>query len=289
MTSFLQVLISGLMIGGVYAVVATGLTLIFGVLKLVNFAHGEFIMIGMYGTLFLLTSTGISILITLPLVAIALFAVGALGYFGLLHWVVRMGHQSQIVLTLALSTGLQALALLILGGNFRSAKLPSWLEGSMQVGGVYITNSRAFAFGTALVATAALVLFLDKTLYGKAIRATAADEFGARLVGINVTRIYWIAFGIGSALAGIAGVVLLPIFPVHPMVGLNLALMGFVVVVLGGLGSVSGALYGGLIVGTIEAFGGYLFGASMAQVIVLAFFWLILLVMPRGIMRAEAA
>jgi branched-chain amino acid transport system permease protein len=193
------------------------------------------------------------------------------------------------VLTLGVAISLQSLALLFLGGDYRTLQMEPFLGGSLQVGGISIGTTRLAAFVIAVVATGALLLLLDRTLLGKAIRATAMDSNAAQLMGIPVQRVYLVTMGIGVALAGTAGAALMPIFSVYPTVGVHLLLMGFVVVVLGGLGSVAGAFLGGLIIGVVEAVSSYLISASWSQAIVFAFFMIILLVRPQGLLRGDVA
>ncbi|MCK6210065.1 branched-chain amino acid ABC transporter permease [Georgenia sp. EYE_87] len=287
--AIVQVIVSGLLIGGIYALLAAGITLIFGVLKVVNFAHGELLMIGMYTTFFLNQIFGIHPYVAVPIVAVLLFAVGAAMHAGLIRWTISGGHSRQIVLTLGIGIFLQSVALMAFGGNYRSVQLEPLMGGSLQLLGINIGTTRLAAFIIALVMTGALLLFLDRTLIGKAIRATAMDGYAAQLMAIPVNRIYLLTMGIGAAMAGVAAAVLMPIYPVYPTIGLNMLTIAFVVVVLGGLGSVIGALYGGLIIGVVEALSGFLAGAAMSQVVVLALFGVILLVLPQGLMKAEAA
>ena len=219
----------------------------------------------------------------LPIVAVAMFAFGALIHYGLIQWTTNSGHTRQIVLTLGIGIVLQSLALVLFGGNYRSATMPESLTGAISLGPINLGITRVIAFAIAIVVTVALLIFLDKTLIGKAIRATAMDGYAAQLMGIPVKRIYLITMGVGAALAGIAAAVLLPIYPVFPTIGMTMMTIAFVVVVLGGLGSVIGALIGGLIVGIVESLSGYFVGAALSQVIVLALFGVILVVLPRGI------
>lgn len=246
-------------------------------------------MIGMYATLTLYQVFGVHPYLALPIVATVMFLVGLAIHAGLIRWSISGGHQRQIVLTLGIGICLQSLALLTFGANFQTAKLDPLLGGSINVLGINIGTTRLAAFVISIVITGLLLLFLDKTLIGKSIRAVAMDGYAATLMGIPSQKVYLITMGIGSALAGIAAAVLMPIFPVYPTIGLNLMLIAFVVVVLGGLGSVIGALYGGMIIGVVEAFASYFAGAAISQAIVFILFLVILLVRPQGIMKAEAA
>jgi branched-chain amino acid transport system permease protein len=178
-------------------------------------------------------------------------------------------------------------AQLIFGGNYQSLGEGKFFNSVIQFGEVYISVSRLITLIVASVVTFALIFILDKTLWGKAVRATAMDQGAAQLMGIKVKRIYLVTMGIGSALAGIAGVMLMPIYPVYPTIGTHLLLIGFIIVILGGLGSISGAFIGSLIIGVVEALAGYWFDSSMSSVVVYLFFILILLVRPQGIMKGD--
>jgi branched-chain amino acid transport system permease protein len=287
--TLVQVVVSGLLIGGVYALLASGITLVLGVMKVVNFAQGELLMVAMFATLLLHEHFGVHPYVALPLVTAGMFLLGLLLHGGLLRWTISGGHTQQIVLTLGVAISLQSLALLFLGGDYRTLRMDPFLGGSLQLGGISIGTTRLAAFVIAVLATGALLLLLDRTLLGKAIRATAMDSNAAQLMGIPVQRVYLVTMGIGVALAGTAGAALMPIFSVYPTVGVHLLLMGFVVVVLGGLGSVAGAFLGGLIIGVIEAASSYLISASWSQAIVFAFFMIILLVRPQGLLRGDVA
>lgn len=285
----IQVIVSGFLIGGIYTLLATGITLIFGVLKVVNFAHGELLMIGMYITLLLHQVFGIHPYIAIPIVAATLFLIGLALHAGLIQWTISGGHQRQIVLTLGASIFLQSLAIMIFGSNFQALQLNPLFGGSINLWGINVGTTRLAAFLIALVMTALLLLFLDRTLIGKSIRATAMDGYAATLMGIPVQKVYLLTMGIGAALAGIAAALLVPIYPAYPTIGLNFLMIAFVIVVLGGMGSVLGALYGGMIIGVVEAVAAFFAGAAVSQAVVFGLFLVILLVRPQGIMKAEAA
>lgn len=287
--SIVQVIVSGLLIGGVYALLAIGITLVLGVMKIVNFAQGELLMVGMYATLLLHTGLGMHPYLALPLVTVLLFAAGALMYSGLLRWTITGGHTRQIVLTLGVGISLQSVALMAFGGDYRSLEMEPFLGGTIEIGGITVGTTRLAAFVVAVVSTGGLLWVLDRTLFGKAIRATAMDTDAARLMGIPVRRVYLLTMGVGAALAGMAGAMLTPLYSVYPTVGVQLLLIGFVVVVLGGLGSVVGAFLGGLIIGVVEALSSFWVGAAVSQVVVFALFLVVLLVRPQGIMKGDMA
>jgi branched-chain amino acid transport system permease protein len=284
-----QVVISGLLLGGIYALLSIGVTLVLGVVKFVNFAQGELLMIGMYATLVIYTGFKVHPYLALPVITLMMFALGVFLHFGVLKWSVSGGHYVQIVVTLGLGLVLQSLAQLIFGGNFQSLGEGKFFDSVIQIGQIYIGVTRLITLIVSAVVTFALILILDRTLWGKAVRATAMDTGAAQLMGIKVKRIYLVTMGIGSALAGIAGVMLMPIYPVYPTIGTQMLLIGFIIVTLGGLGSVVGAFIGSLIVGVIEALAGYWIDSAMSSVIVYLFFIIILLVRPQGIMKGDVA
>ena len=284
-----QVVISGLLLGGIYALLSIGVTLVLGVVKFVNFAQGELLMIGMYATLVIYTGFKVHPYLALPVITLMMFALGVFLHFGVLKWSVGGGHYTQIVVTLGLGLVLQSLAQLIFGGNFQSLGEGKFFDSVIQIGQIYIGVTRLITLIVSAIVTFALILILDRTLWGKAVRATAMDTGAAQLMGIKVKRIYLVTMGIGSALAGIAGVMLMPIYPVYPTIGTQMLLIGFIIVTLGGLGSVVGAFIGSLIVGVIEALAGYWIDSAMSSVIVYLFFIIILLVRPQGIMKGDVA
>ena len=221
-----QVVISGLLLGGIYALLSVGVTLVLGVVKFVNFAQGELLMIGMYATLVIYTGLSLHPYLALPVITLMMFALGAFLHFGLLKWTVGGGHYIQIVVTLGLGLVLQSLAQLIFGGNFQSLGEGKFFDSVIQIGQIYISVTRLITLIVSAIVTFALILVLDRTLWGKAVRATAMDQGAAQLMGIKVKRIYLVTMGIGSALAGIAGVMLMPIYPVYPTIGTQMLLIG---------------------------------------------------------------
>jgi branched-chain amino acid transport system permease protein len=278
----LQALVSGVLIGGVFALAAAGLTLIFGVLRIINFAHGEFLMLGMYMTYWLFVFFGIdpflSLLVTVP----ATFALGAVIQRGLIAPVLKAPEEIQILLTLGLSLFLQNFALTVWSPDPRVVNV-SYGTATFQLGSTYVSWPRLAAFASAVVLALGLYAFLKTTELGRAIRAAADSRDGAQLVGIDVRRIYWIAFGIGAACVGAAGSIITPFFFTFPTVGLIFTLTSFVVVVLGSLGNFVGALVGGLIIGVAESLGEVFMPGSMKQVVTFGIFILVLLFRPTGL------
>jgi branched-chain amino acid transport system permease protein len=277
-----QAAVSGLVIGAVYALIAAGLTLIFGVMDILNIAHGAMVMVGMYVTYWLFALFGIDPYISLPLAMVALFVLGITVYYALLGPLIAGSGTKLLLMTLALMLVLENGAIFLWGADVRAVNVP-YRSVSVAVGPAFLTLPRVLAFGCALLITAGLYLFLTRSIAGKALRACADDRTGASVVGINPTRMYAIAFGVGAACAGAAGAIVVPFFYVSPHVGFGFLMPAFVIVVLGGLGNFWGALIGGLIVGLVEALGALVLPASAKQILSLGIFVLILLFRPQGI------
>ena len=280
---YLQSIISGLLIGGIYALIAVGLTLIFGVMKIINFAHGEFMMFGMYFAFFLSTLFGIDPYIA-AILALPLFLMFGWGIQAvLIRPVLGAPDMIQILLTVGISLVLQNLALFFFSADFQSLNL-GYSGVTFEVGPARVSYSRLLACVVALSVAGGLYLFLQKTDIGKALRACAEEREGALAVGIDVERMYKIAFGLGIACVAIAGILMTPFFYIAPSVGVPFTLTAFVVVVLGGLGNIPGALVGGLIVGLVESLGEIMLpAASLKSLATFSIFILILLLRPQGL------
>ena len=286
MNLLVQVAINGLLTGGVFAIIAIGLTLIFGVLEIVNFAHGEFVMLGMYASYFLYIFWGIDPYLSLLIVMPVFFFFGILIQKSLIERVMKARFHIQILLTLGLMLFLQNFAQFAWSSDFRSVKL-AYSSSVFQVGEFIINIPRLIACFLALVIAGVLYFFLKKTDLGMAIKACAVEKEGASIVGINVERIYLIAFGIGIACAGAAGSILLPFFYVSPNVGSVFTLTAFVIVVLGGMGNFVGALLGGFIIGAAEAIGEIFLPGALKQVVSFVIFILILFFRPMGLLGGK--
>ncbi len=283
MAIFVQALISGILIGGVYALIGIGLTMIFGVMRIINFAHGDILMVGMYVTFFLFTLMHVdpfaSILITGPL----LFLFGAFLQKVVINRVLGALPQNQILLTIGLGLIMSNSIMLAFTSDYKILTT-RYSSSSVKVGGISISSPLVYSFLITAAITAALYWFLLKTDTGQAIRATAQDREAARLMGINVKRMSVIAFGLGAALAGIAGALISPTYYIFPQVGSIFTLKAFVIVVLGGMGSVIGATLGGVLIGIAESVGGVYFGAGWKEVVVFVLFLLVLLFKPSGLL-----
>jgi len=278
-----QTLASGVLIGLIYALVAIGLTMIFGVMDIVNFAHGEFLMLGMYSAFWLFALYALDPLVTLPLTVLMLFAFGVLLYRLVIVRIVNAPMLSQIFTTFGIMILLRGVAQFLWKPDFRSIE-NSMVSGTVQALGVQVGRPQLVAGIGAILVTAVIYFFLNKTRLGAALEATASDKEAARLMGIDSHRMFSLAWGIGAACAGAAGVLLSTFFPIFPDVGANFILLAFVVVNLGGFGSVSGAFWAGILVGVIEVMGGLLLGPQYKMAIVLLLFLGVLMFRPQGLM-----
>jgi branched-chain amino acid transport system permease protein len=280
--TILEAFIGGLLMGGIYAVVATGLTIIFGILKIINFAHGEFLMLAMYLSYFSCAYLGIDPYLSLFIVIPIMFSMGVLCQKYLIKPVLKAPEIIQFLLTFALLLALQNLALLLWTGDWRSLSTPLVFK-IITIGKIHLQLTMVIAFFSSLILTLILFLFLKKTDYGKAIRACSDEQEGALFVGLNLDKIYYLTFGIGITMAAIAGVLILPFFPVSPTLGLTFTLQTFVIIVLGGLGSIPGALIGGFIVGVSESVSVLFLPGSLKQLVTFVLFIVIVCLRPSGI------
>ncbi|HBW38050.1 branched-chain amino acid ABC transporter permease [Desulfosporosinus sp. BICA1-9] len=280
--AILQATVDGLLMGGVYAVTAVGLTLIFGVMEIVNFAHGALMMLGMYITYWLCTLFGINPYLTIPISVVVLFSIGFLIQRYLLNQIIKAPQHNQLLLTLGIMLFIENLALFLWTPDTRSIQIPG-LEKSIMLGELAINKPKLFAFVIALVVTVILYIILRKTTLGRAIRATSQEREGACLVGIKVRNINAVAFGIGAACAGVAGSIILPFFFASPTVGGVFLLRSFVVAILGGLGNFWGALVAGLIIGLSESLSGLFLSGSWNDLVIYGIFILVLFLRPTGL------
>lgn len=285
---YLQLLISGIMLGGVYALLSIGLTLIMGVVRLVSFCHGDIITLGMYITFVAYTFYQIDPYMSIVIVVPISFIIGYLIFRFVLRPTLGKPHVVQIFATLGVSMIIQNMLLTIMSGNYRTIKT-KYDALTAQIGDISVSVPRVIAFAFAMVFALLLFWFINKTVTGKAMRATAQDRIAASLMGISEKRIFTITFAVGSALAGLAGALMMPFFSVYPTFGGELINVGFVAVVLGGMGSLPGALIGGLLLGIIETLSGYFIATSMKQAVYFAVFILILVIKPTGLLGVKGS
>jgi len=284
-TLIIQTLLNGILLGGIYALIAAGLNLIVGVLKIINIAHGEFLMLALYFSYWVCVLSGVDPFVALPIIAIAMFIFGLAVYTTLIEPTLKMNLLNQLLVTAALSLILQNLALIAWTADLRSLRVPTF---SINIGEIYIPYYKFIAMIGA-VATALIMYFLLMyTNIGRKIRAVAQDSETASILGINIHRVYAITFALGSSLVGVAGGLLIPIYYVYPTVGEPFGLMAWIIIVLGGLGSFIGALVGGFIIGLVESISATLFSMEIARVIAFSIFILILVVKPEGLFGEKA-
>ena len=281
-----QALVSGLLIGFVFALIAAGLSLIFGVMEIVNFAHGEFLMLSMYLSYFLHDRFGWDPLAALPLNAIALFAFGVVVYAVLIRRVLRASMLAQIFATFGLGVFLQNLAQFLWRADFRTVG-ETWVAGRVALAGVFIGRPQLAAAAGAICTTAALWWLLTRTDTGRALLATAEDRQAAALMGIDPDRMFALAWGLGSACVGVAGALLSTFYYIYPQVGGVFALIAFVAVALGGFGSVAGAFVGGVLIGAVESLAGVLVAPAVKNIFVFAIYLVVVLVRPRGLLGRQ--
>jgi branched-chain amino acid transport system permease protein len=279
--------LNGLTTGAVYALVALGLTLIYGVLHIINFAHGAALMLALYAVYWLKEKLGVDPYLALIVVVPAMFALG----YGLQRGIInRASHgkdENILLVTLGLSIVMENLALLAFKSDTRTIETAYTLT-TVPIAGAMIALPKLIAFAGALITCAILILIVTRSDLGRAIRAVAKEKQGAKLMGIDVDHVYAMSFGIGLACLGAAACFLLPAYYVNPQVGGGFVLVAFTIVVLGGMGSFAGALLGGLIVGVVESVGGLMLGESLGQIGIFLIFIAVLLLRPQGLFGARA-
>jgi branched-chain amino acid transport system permease protein len=282
----LQALLDGLMIGGVYAVVSIGLTLVFGVMGIVNFAQAEFLMLGMFVAFFAWAWLGLDPLLGSFLAFALVFLLGMAVQELLIRRVLHAPPVSQIFLTVGLLIVLQNLALVVFGSEFRSVTTPYQMQ-SLRLGPFFISVPYLAAFLMSALCCLVLSVFLRQSWFGWAMRATAQDPMAAQLLGIDPGRMQRLAFGLGTGLTAFGGAVILPYLTVQPTIGGQFVVLMFTVVVLGGLGSIAGAVAGGLTVGVIQSLSALVFPIQLQNLILFLVFIAILSVKPTGLVGAR--
>ncbi len=282
MTIFLQSLLSGVLIGGAYALIGVGLTIIFGVMRIINFAHGDLVMLGMYASYFLFTLGNVDPFVSIVFVFPLLFLFGALLQKTVINRVLNALPQNQILLTIGIGLILSNTMMLLFTSDYRIIST-TYSSGSFRVGEISVSTPLLLSFVITAAVTAALYWFLLKTDTGQAIRATAQDRDAAQLMGVNVKRMSVLATGIGAGLAAVAGSLISPTYYIFPQVGQPFTLKAFVIVVLGGMGSVMGATVGGILIGATESLAGAYISSGLKDLVVYVLFLLILLFKPAGL------
>lgn len=276
-----QAIVTGVLTGGIYSLIAMGLTLVYGVLHIINFANGSMVTLGLYLAYVCVNALGMHPYVALIIVVPAMIILGAIFQKYLLNPVMNGALHNQLIVTIGLAIGLENLMLLVAGPNPVSVTLPS--AGSFDFLGAAIDFTRLYAFVGAIVMVLILAAIIQKTSIGTAVRAVAANPTGARLIGIDIKKIYILTFAIGAAAIGAAATLIAPFQSITPTTGDVFNLTAFVVVVLGGMGNIPGALVGGFVVGLTEQLAGLIFPAQSPLLAVFVMFLIVLFVRPRGV------
>ncbi len=284
MDIFIQLVANGLMLGGLFAMISIGLTLIFGIVKVINFAHGEFLMVGMYVVYLLTGWLDLHPYVTaVPLIVLFFVLGAAIQRFIIQPLLDAEDPHVQIFATVGLSTAMINLALLVFGADLRTTT-GIGVRAPVHIGGVRLLFGQIMMFLSAVGLVLAIHLFLTRTFLGRAIRAVAQNRGAAALMGVNVNKIYIITFGIGAACVGLASALVAPMYPVSPTIGTYFVLTAFVVVVLGGMGSIQGAFLGAMIIGLVDSLSGYYIAPDLKEVVYFAIFIAILIWRPTGLL-----
>ncbi len=287
LATYANILISGALAGLIYGLSALGLSVIFGVVRIVNFAHGEMMVGAMFLTTLMVNALGLDPLLCLPVVAAVLFVFGYLLQRFLIERVAHLPDHMQFLLMAALATTLTAAWLMIFGPETRGVRL-SYGYDSYEIGPLILDKTRVFAAAAALVVAGLLFAFFRWSATGKAIRACGDNHTGALVVGLDVRKLYALTFGIGAMCLGAAGAIMVMLIDTQPYLGPQYTLLAFVIVILGGLGSMAGAMLGGLVIGFSEALAGVLFQPSLKSAFSFALLIVILLVRPQGLLGKRA-
>lgn len=278
-----QVAASGLLTGFVYALVAVGLTLIYSLMRLVNFAHGEFLMLAMYAAYWASVLFGIDPLLFLPMNVALMFALGVVFYRVVVRKIIHAPALNQIFTTFGLIILLQGAAQLFWTPDYRTVADPI-VQGQFELMGVFLSQAQLVAGLGALLAFTALYLLMAKTKLGKAMRATSQDRQAAALVGINTDRMFMLGVALGTSCLAVAGTLLVNFTPVYPLAGVPYVLASFVIIALGGFGSVTGTFIAAIVIGLVEAFVGFFLDSAYKQAIVYALFLVVAVVRPQGLL-----
>jgi branched-chain amino acid transport system permease protein len=280
-----QIIVNGILLGGLYGLMALGMALVWGVLNIVNLAHGAFIMLGGYATYYLFTLAGIDPFAALPIAMLVMFAFGYLVQIVVLNQIIRSAQLNTLLITFGLDVVLTYLALLVFSADFRTIN-PSYAGANVTLAGITIPLARFAAFLIAWILAAALWVVLTRLPLGRAIRATAQNLTAARLYGVNPRQLYAVTFGIGAALAGAAGGLYGMISHLTPYVGVSLTAKSFVIAVIGGLDNPFSVILAGLVIGIAESLASLYLGPTYADVISFGLLVVILVLRPTKALRA---
>ncbi|WP_109511669.1 branched-chain amino acid ABC transporter permease [Pseudomonas ovata] len=283
MEIFIQLVLNGLLLGGTLAIISIGLTLIFGIVRVVNFAHGEFLMIGLYAVYLMNSHFGLHPYVAIIPATLLLFAAGAVMQRFIIQPLLSAEGHIQIFATVGVSIALINGALLVFGADVKTVQNISVGTASVTLGPLRASSGQLITFVVSLIMVAGLHAFLHHTFLGRAVRATAQHRNAAQLMGVDVKKIYVFAFGLGCACLGVASGLIAPQYPVFPTVGTFFVLTAFVIVVLGGLGSLSGALLGSMVIGIVDSLAGYYIAPDLKEVVYFMIFLAILVFRPTGL------
>jgi branched-chain amino acid transport system permease protein len=287
MLTFMNIVVAGLLTGCVYGLMALGLSVIFGVIRIINFAHGAMMVVAMYAVLVTNQKLGFDPLVVMPLIAAGLFLAGYALQRGVINRYITRPEHEQFLLLLAISIILTSSTLIAFGPDARNVQV-DYAYDSYEIGGVLVDKVRALAALGAIGGATALWAFFRFTRTGKSIRACADNQVGAAVVGLNVKRLYAVTFGIGAACVGASGALLLLLVDVQPYMADDYTLLAFIIVIIGGLGSMPGALLGGLLVGVSEAVSGFIIMPSLKSMFSFGLLIIVLLVRPQGLLGRRA-
>ena len=280
---FLQLIISGLLIGFIFSLIAVGLTLIWGVMDILNFAHGDFLMLAMFSSFLMFANLGLDPLLSLPLVVVVLFLVGLLTFRLVIRPVLGYPGLIALLATFGLSIFIRNMVLFILGPNYRVINQSILAGKNFSLLGLHFSVAQVVSAVGCVVITYAVYLLIARTKYGRSLRATSLDKDTALLMGINTNRVFALTFGLGAACVGVAGGLLSNFYPIFPEVGLNFAIMSFVIVALGGFGNIGGAFLAGILVGLVENVGGFLIGPEFKYTLVFVLYLIVISIRPKGL------
>jgi branched-chain amino acid transport system permease protein len=283
LTIFLQLIISGLLTGLVFSLIAVGLTLIWGVMDILNFAHGDFLMLSMYTSFIIFFQLGIDPIFSLPFVAALMFFFGLGTYRMVIKPVLAYPGLIALLATFGLSILIRNTVLLFLGPNYRVINESILAGKTVSFAGLYFSLSQSAAAVICMLVSYGLYLFLSKSKFGRALRATSLDKDTALLMGINTNRVFALTFGIGTACVGVAGGLLVNFYSVFPEVGVNFVVLTFVIVALGGFGNIGGAFIAGILVGLVSTVGGFFIGPEYKYTLVFVLYLVVITIRPKGL------
>lgn len=278
----LQAIVAGLMMGLIYALIAAGLSLIFGLMEIVNFAHGEHLMLSMFTSFWLWSLLGLDPLFSVPITILLMAVCGALTHYMLIRYILKAKMLIQICATFGLSIFIRSVAQLLWTPDYRNVQNPL-MEGRIELGTIYVGQPQLFASVICLLAFMGLYWFVTKTKTGLALQATAQDRHAAEILGIPSDKMFALGWAIGLGCVAVAGSMMMNYFAVFTDVGINFALFAFVAVALGGFGSIIGCLYAGIIIGLVESLGGLLIDPSFKLLYVFAIYLLVVIYRPQGL------